>query len=117
MRKSKILTQQPEAVPIKYLNGTGKPQKDETGILDAGTTLCKRDSILHEHWLMFTQYCPERFCGVYGLFWPRDSVKRGGTENIYRGVLCRDLKLIFRFLAFKPFKFSSYCPSIQLDIS
>ena len=38
------------------------------------------------------------------------------TEKVYRGVFCRDLKLSSGFLAFKPFKLSSYCPSIQLDI-
>ena len=39
------------------------------------------------------------------------------TERLYRGVFCRDLKLISRFLAFKTFKLPSNCPSIQLDIS
>ena len=68
---------------------------------------------------MFTEYCPDRFCGVCGLFGRGTALKGGGmpTENIYRGVFCRDLKLISRFLAFKPFKLPSYCPSIQLDIS
>ena len=49
-----------------------------------------------------------------------DIVKGGGgmpTERFYRDVYCRDLKLTSRFLAFKPFKLPSYCPSIQLDIS
>ena len=33
-------------------------QKDriETGFLDSETILCRRDSIIHEHWLMFIQY-------------------------------------------------------------
>ena len=39
------------------------------------------------------------------------------TERFDRDVYCRDLKLTSRFLAFKPFKLPSYCPSIQLDIS
>ena len=93
MRKSEKATQQPEAMIMKYAWQT-VPVEDqkslkgmETGILDAETTLCRRDCVIHEHWLPTLGYVEQSL---------HMSLHRDvghAHRRLYRGVFCRDLKL------------------------